>query len=123
MEEWAKIFKALSDETRLKILGILFEKGFCVGALARHLGKSEASVSQHIRILRKAGILVGEKRNGYTFYELNRELAENIIVRINHIMEGMPQRKECCHYITGKHQFCEIYNNSPNNEEKSQFDF
>jgi ArsR family transcriptional regulator len=61
MEDWVGIFKALGDETRLKILALLFEHGFCVSALARLIGKSEAAVSQHIRILRKAGILKGDK--------------------------------------------------------------
>ncbi len=109
MEDWVVIFKALGDETRLKILTLLFEHGFCVGALARLVGKSEAAVSQHIRILRKAGILIGEKRNGYTFYEINTELAESLMAQINQIMANGSRRKECCQHMTGKHQYCEIY--------------
>lgn len=117
MEDWVNIFKALGDDTRLKILTLLFEHGFCVGALARLLGKSEAAVSQHIRILRKAGILIGEKRNGYTFYEINQEMADNLIERINKIMGNKPQRKECCQHLTGKHEYCEIYKERQKNGE------
>lgn len=109
MKDWVRVFKALGDETRLKVLSLLFEHGFCVGALAKLIGKSEAAVSQHIRILRKAGILIGEKRNGYTFYEVNTELMEGLMVRVNQIIANGSQRKECCHHMTGKHQYCEIY--------------
>ncbi len=109
MEDWVRVFKALGDETRLKVLTLLLEHGFCVGALARLVGKSEAAVSQHIRILRKAGILIGEKRNGYTFYEVNTELLEGLMARVNQIIASGSQRQECCQHITGKHQYCEIY--------------
>jgi len=116
MGDWVSIFKALGDETRLKILTLLFEHGFCVGALAKLIGKSEAAVSQHIRILRNAGILIGEKRNGYTFYEINRDLMEDLTARINKIMASKPQRKECCQHMTGKHQYCEIYKETRNSQ-------
>lgn len=103
------VFKALGDETRLQILALLFKHGFCVSALARLIGKSEAAVSQHIRVLRKAGILKGEKRGGYTFYEIDRNLMERLSARINEIVMNRPERRECCQHITGEHQYCEIY--------------
>jgi ArsR family transcriptional regulator len=118
MEDWVGIFKALGDETRLKILALLFEHGFCVSALARLIGKSEAAVSQHIRILRKAGILKGEKRNGYTFYEINRDAMEHLTARINEIVASKPERRECCHHMTGEHQYCEIYTKRKINDPK-----
>jgi DNA-binding transcriptional ArsR family regulator len=110
MEKWLKIFKALGDEKRLRIVALLYQHGFCVGALARILCISEAAVSQHIRILRETGLLKGEKRGGYTFYEVNEELLHSLALDIGTFLEKKPERKECCQYMTGEHQYCEIYN-------------
>ena len=66
MDDLLKVMKALSDETRLKIINLLLNFDFCVGALSRQLGISEAAVSQHLQILRKAGLVTGEKRGYYT---------------------------------------------------------
>ena len=52
-----KSLKALADDNRLRILQLLLKTDLCVGALAKHLGISEPAVSQHLRILRKAGFV------------------------------------------------------------------
>ena len=67
------ILKAVADETRFKILQSLLERNFCVRALARHLNLSEATISQHLKILREAGLVRGEKRGYFTHYLVNRE--------------------------------------------------
>ncbi len=119
MEKWLKIFKALGDEKRLKIMALLYRHGYCVGALARILGISEAAVSQHLRILREAGLLNGEKRGGYTFYKVNAELLKSLVSDIGAFLDKKSDRKECCQYITGEHQYCEIYNQDKVKSSKS----
>ncbi|MDC7218959.1 MAG: metalloregulator ArsR/SmtB family transcription factor [Spirochaetales bacterium] len=59
-------FKALGDETRLKILRIIGigDNRLCVGAIARQLAVSQPAVSQHLKILKNAG-LVRAEREGY----------------------------------------------------------
>lgn len=109
MEKWLKLFKALGDEKRLDIVALLYQHGFCVSALAKILGISEAAVSQHIRILRDAGLLKGEKRGGYTFYEINFALLNSLALDIGEFLNKKPERNECCQYMTGEHQYCEIY--------------
>ena len=54
--------KALSDETRMKIVILLLKNNYCVRALAKELKISEAAVSQHLKVLREAGLLTGEKK-------------------------------------------------------------
>lgn len=68
------LFKALSDETRFKLLQLLLTGDLCVGALAYRLKISEAAVSQHLKQLRKVGLVKGEKRGYWTHYmvEMNR---------------------------------------------------
>ncbi len=109
MEKWLKIFKALGDEKRLRIVALLYQHGFCVSALAKILDISDAAVSQHIRILRDVGLLKGEKRGGYTFYEVNLELLASLALDIGAFLDKKPERNECCQYTTGEHQYCEIY--------------
>ena len=80
MTEFVQIVKTLADETRFKLVKLLLTHDLCVGALAKHLGISEAAVSQHLKYLREAGLVKGEKRGYWTHYlvEKNKlnELAE-----------------------------------------------
>lgn len=68
MNEEVQLFRALSDKTRLKIIDLLLESEYCVGALAKQLEISEPSVSQHLKVLRQSGLVRGEKRGYWTHY-------------------------------------------------------
>lgn len=72
-KDQARILKVLSVEARVKIVYLLKEKSLCVNALACRLGISQGAVSQHLRIMRDAGLVVDEKRGYYVHYRLNRE--------------------------------------------------
>ena len=65
--------KALADETRMKLVELLLRRDCCVRALARHLGVSEAAVSQHVKTLREAGLVSGERRGYFMHYQVRRE--------------------------------------------------
>ena len=73
MEQYINIFKAIADQNRLKLLDLLLTHDLCVGALASRLGISKPAVSQHLQILRKAGLVRGEKRGYWTHYSIERE--------------------------------------------------
>lgn len=72
MDQTLAVLKAVADDTRLKILNRLLRHSDCVGALARRLALSEAAVSQHLKVLREAGLVTGEKRGYFMHYEVNR---------------------------------------------------
>jgi len=72
------ILKALADETRMKILTLLLRHQYCVRALAGELGISEAAVSQHLKILREAGLLTGEKKGHFMHYDVSRDLLHEL---------------------------------------------
>lgn len=59
----SEFFKALADETRLKILFTLLESGMCVMHISEHVGMSQSAVSHQLSILRRAD-LVKVSRNG-----------------------------------------------------------
>lgn len=79
MDNIIQIFKALGDETRLKILVIISKSEICAKGIAKHLDISEAAVSQHIRILKEAGIIVGEKVGYFVHYSLQEPMLLEII--------------------------------------------
>jgi DNA-binding transcriptional ArsR family regulator len=70
--EFVHILKTLSDETRFQLIKLLLTHDFCVGALAQHLRVSEAAVSQHLKLLREAGLVKGEKRGYWTHYMVEK---------------------------------------------------
>lgn len=76
VKELARLFKALSDETRLRLLKLLNEQGpegaLCVGALAMKLGITQSAVSQHLAILRATGLVIDERRGYFVHYRVNR---------------------------------------------------
>lgn len=80
VEKLAEIFKALSDPTRLKLVKLLSERtpnecgngSLCVNALAHKLGVTQSAVSQHLRVLRQAGLVKGERRGPFVHYSLDQ---------------------------------------------------
>jgi ArsR family transcriptional regulator len=89
MNDFMQILKALADETRFRIINLLLTHDFCVGALAGQLNISKAAVSQHLQILRKAGLVRGEKRGYWTHYIVDKtvihQIAEDLIERTNQV--------------------------------------
>lgn len=69
----AYICKVLSVETRVRILGLVKDRALCVGAIAARLDVTQGAVSQHLRILRDAGLVTAEKRGYFVHYQLNEK--------------------------------------------------
>ena len=67
----AYICKILSVDTRIRILQLLKNRVLCVGALSARLDVTQGAVSQHLRILRDADLVVAEKRGYFVHYRLN----------------------------------------------------
>lgn len=78
---WVTRLKALSDESRLRIVGALVKKRLSVNELAGKLDLSQYNVSKHLRILRAAGILDMEpKMNRHEYFiapKFQRQLTRN----------------------------------------------
>lgn len=71
-----QVLKTLGEETRFQIMKLLLHHDLCVGALARLLNISKPAVSQHLKILREAGLVRGEKRGYWTHYRVERALLQ-----------------------------------------------
>ncbi|MFO7882504.1 MAG: metalloregulator ArsR/SmtB family transcription factor [Kosmotogaceae bacterium] len=85
MSELIDILKALSDETRYKIIKLLINNKFCVSALSKRLNISESAVSQHLKILKNAGIVEGEKISYYTHYTVNLDALQKVANKISEL--------------------------------------
>ncbi len=73
--ELATAFSALADPVRLQVLSILAaaEAGeVCVCDFVEPLGKSQPTVSHHLRVLSDAGLVHGERRSKWVYYSLDR---------------------------------------------------
>ena len=65
----AAMFKALSDPARVKAMSMLLNADeVCACDIADGIGKSQATASHHLSILRRAGLVVGEKRGTWVYY-------------------------------------------------------
>jgi DNA-binding transcriptional ArsR family regulator len=80
------IFKALSVETRVKIIEILKAKG-PLGAkkIAQMIGVTPAAVSQHLKMLKHVGLVRSERRGYWIPYELDAEALEDCGTRISRV--------------------------------------
>lgn len=83
MQDMAQIFKALSEETRLRIMGLLLEGELCVCDLMAILELPQSTVSRHLSYLRNAKLISGRREGVWMHYRvvdggdhLGTELAE-----------------------------------------------
>lgn len=74
-----EVFKALSDPTRRKILDLLKEEDLTAGEISDHFNMSKPSISQHLKLLKNAGLVQDEKKGQYVFYSLNTTVFQDII--------------------------------------------
>ncbi len=74
LDEGAKLFKALGDETRLAIIRQLQEQGeVCACDFMACCDLAQPTVSHHLKVLRQAGLVKTEKRGLWVYYTLNSE--------------------------------------------------
>jgi ArsR family transcriptional regulator len=77
MYDLIKATKALSDETRLRILNILLERECCVCEVMQALGISQTRASRNLSALHDAGFLKLRKEGLWSLYSINREGTED----------------------------------------------
>lgn len=73
------IFKALSEESRLRILSLLPEDELCVCEIEACLKMTQSNASRHLTVLKKCGLLESYKNGLWTYYRIsNRFIEENV---------------------------------------------
>jgi DNA-binding transcriptional ArsR family regulator len=74
-----EVFKALADPTRRKILDLLKDRDLSAGEIAAKFSISKPSISNHLSILKKAELVLAEKRGQFIIYSLNTTLFQDVI--------------------------------------------
>lgn len=80
MEKFAELFKALAHPIRLRIVCGLIKKQECnVSIMVEKLGIAQPTVSQHLNILKNAGIITGFKKGTQVCYRVTDEATKKIV--------------------------------------------
>jgi len=73
------IFKALSDKNRRKIIELLKKKDMSVKELLTNFDITQASLSHHLDILKRANLVLDERRGQFIYYSLNLSVVEEAV--------------------------------------------
>ena len=89
LDNKVRIFKALSDSNRLRILKMLQVRSLCVCEITEILGLATSTVSSHLRILRDAGFIVELKEGKWVNYMINTHPTDPVLASLNSIMHAL----------------------------------
>lgn len=79
MDELIQIYKALADKNRIRILNLLELKPFCVCELADILGLAQSSTSEHLKVLKDAGLIEDRKDSYWVNYCLAKDTKDKLV--------------------------------------------
>jgi DNA-binding transcriptional ArsR family regulator len=85
MKKAADLFKVLSVDKRIEIIELLKKKPMCVNSLTDKLGITQSAISQHLRVLKAAGLVMDERQGYWIYYSLNENALEKCRQRLNRI--------------------------------------
>lgn len=82
---FADTFKALSDPARRDILQLLKNSRLSAGEIASHFDMTDATISYHLNILKKADLVWETKVKNYVYYELNTSVVDEIMLWLRNL--------------------------------------
>ena len=85
MKDAADLFKILSVDKRIEIIEHLKKGSMNVNSLADALKISPSAVSQHLRVLKSAGLVSDERKGYWIHYSLNKNALEKARQRLNRV--------------------------------------
>ena len=91
---FAETFKALSDPVRREILQLLKAGSMSAGDIASHFDMTAATVSYHLKLLKKADLIWEKKDKNFIFYELNTSVLEELMLWISDLKGDNNNDKE-----------------------------
>ncbi len=74
-----KIFKALNDETRRKIVELLKQKDMTAGEIADQFNMTKPSISHHLDLLKQAELVTSEKNGQFVTYSINMTVVDDLM--------------------------------------------
>ena len=107
MDRLISIFKLLSDETRLRMLILLYQEELCVCQLSGVLDVPQPRISQNLSKFRDMGLVIDERKEKYVFYSLKRgnKVLMDILNDIMNNMEAYSKLMEDSSGLSDKENF------------------
>jgi DNA-binding transcriptional ArsR family regulator len=97
-----KVFKALSDPTRRRVLQLLGERPMSAGELSNHFVVSKPTMSAHFAVLQEAGLIAAEKTGRTITYRLVMSVLEGALLGFAQTFGWGPDSKRPDHVPDGK---------------------
>ena len=104
--EYVPIIKAISDETRLKIVDLLSCGEMCACDILELVNISQSTLSYHMKILTESGLINGVKDGSWVRYSIDNEKSKWLLSFLNRLTEEKEEcickkintdEKNCCH--------------------------
>ena len=92
VRSYSRLFKALADETRLRIVALLAHGELCVCHLEEGLGLSQPKVSRHLATLRDAGVVEDRRDGSWVYYRLLRQPDADCERQLKGLVEAFAKR-------------------------------
>ncbi|MDX3376561.1 metalloregulator ArsR/SmtB family transcription factor [Streptomyces sp. ME02-6991-2A] len=84
----AELLRALSDPLRLRIVCLLAGESLCTTHLVEETGARQTNLSNHLRVLREAGVVETEPCGRYTYYRLRPEILVDLAAFFGGLADG-----------------------------------
>ncbi|MEU1862468.1 ArsR/SmtB family transcription factor [Streptomyces gardneri] len=95
----AELLRALADPLRLRIVCLLARESLCTTHLVEETGARQTNLSNHLRVLREAGVVETEPCGRFTYYRLRPEALVHLASFFNGLADGgretAPVRRPC----------------------------
>lgn len=86
---YVPLFKALADETRLKIVHMLTLESMCANSILECFSITQPSLSYHMKILTSCGLVHARRQGGFTMYSVEHERLQAAIALLQEFLSGM----------------------------------
>ncbi len=87
----SKVYKALSDPTRRRILQLLRKKNMNAGEIAEHFNSTKPTLSRHFSVLQEADLIQGTREGNFIIYRLNVSVLEEAMWGMMQMFEIEPR--------------------------------
>ena len=94
MRKTVKAFKALSDETRLRVLNLILERECCVCEIMQALEISQSKASRHLSALYDAGFLKFRKEGLWSLYSIDESMEDGLSDMVSAAKKSLIENKE-----------------------------
>ncbi|HWH28836.1 MAG TPA: metalloregulator ArsR/SmtB family transcription factor [Mycobacteriales bacterium] len=89
------LLRVVADPVRARILELLAAEELCTCHLVDELGITQSGVSNHLRVLREAGLVEAEPCGRFTYYRLRSDVLRRLGAQLARLAESAPVRRPC----------------------------